>query len=43
MYDANIYEIVSMYIDAIKKDGVTGEPAKTSTPNAPKFATTWPT
>jgi branched-chain amino acid transport system substrate-binding protein len=27
MYDANIYEIVSMYIDAIKKAGVTGKPA----------------
>jgi branched-chain amino acid transport system substrate-binding protein len=27
MYDANIYEIVSMYIDAIKKSGVTGKPA----------------
>ncbi|MGM5025317.1 ABC transporter substrate-binding protein [Tardiphaga sp. 862_B3_N4_1] len=27
MYDANIYEIVSMYIDAIKKTGVTGKPA----------------
>lgn len=26
MYDANIYEIVSMYIDAIKKAGVTGKP-----------------
>jgi branched-chain amino acid transport system substrate-binding protein len=26
MYDANIYEIVSMYIDAIKKSGVTGKP-----------------
>lgn len=26
MYDANIYEIVSMYIDAIKKTGVTGKP-----------------
>jgi branched-chain amino acid transport system substrate-binding protein len=25
MYDANIYEIVSMYIDAIKKTGVTGK------------------
>jgi branched-chain amino acid transport system substrate-binding protein len=24
MYDANIYEIVSMYIDAVKKAGVTG-------------------
>ncbi len=28
MYDANIYEIVSMYIDAAKKDGLTGDPAK---------------
>jgi branched-chain amino acid transport system substrate-binding protein len=27
MYDANVYEIVSMYIDAIKKTGVTGKPA----------------
>jgi branched-chain amino acid transport system substrate-binding protein len=26
MYDANIYEIVSIYIDAIKKTGVTGKP-----------------
>jgi branched-chain amino acid transport system substrate-binding protein len=26
MYDANIYEIVSMYVDAIKKAGVTGKP-----------------
>jgi branched-chain amino acid transport system substrate-binding protein len=26
MYDANIYEIVSMYIDAIKKEGITGKP-----------------
>lgn len=26
MYDANIYEIVSMYIDAVKKAGVTGDP-----------------
>jgi branched-chain amino acid transport system substrate-binding protein len=26
MYDANIYEIVSMYIDAVKKSGVTGKP-----------------
>jgi branched-chain amino acid transport system substrate-binding protein len=26
MYDANIYEIVSIYIDAIKKSGVTGKP-----------------
>ena len=26
MYDANIYEIVSMYIDAVKKTGVTGKP-----------------
>lgn len=26
MYDANIYEIVSMYIDAAKKTGVTGKP-----------------
>jgi len=26
MFDANIYEIVSMYIDAIKKTGVTGKP-----------------
>jgi branched-chain amino acid transport system substrate-binding protein len=28
MYDANIYEIVSMYIEAAKKDGLTGDPAK---------------
>jgi branched-chain amino acid transport system substrate-binding protein len=26
MYDANIYEIVSMYIDAVKKAGVTAKP-----------------
>ena len=26
MYDANIYEIVSIYIDAIKASGVTGKP-----------------
>jgi branched-chain amino acid transport system substrate-binding protein len=26
MYDANIYEIVSMYIDAVKKAGVTSKP-----------------
>lgn len=26
MYDANIYEIVNMYIDAAKKAGVTGKP-----------------
>jgi len=26
MYDANIYEIVSMYIEAVKKAGVTGKP-----------------
>jgi branched-chain amino acid transport system substrate-binding protein len=26
MYDANIYEIVSMYIDAVKKTGATGKP-----------------
>jgi branched-chain amino acid transport system substrate-binding protein len=26
MYDANIYEIVSIYIDAIKATGVTGKP-----------------
>jgi len=26
MYDANIYEIVSMYIDAAKKTGITGKP-----------------
>ena len=26
MYDANIYETVSMYIDAVKKVGVTGRP-----------------
>jgi branched-chain amino acid transport system substrate-binding protein len=26
MYDANIYEIVSIYIDAIRKSGVTGKP-----------------
>ena len=26
MYDANIYEIVSLYIDAIKKAGVSGKP-----------------
>jgi branched-chain amino acid transport system substrate-binding protein len=26
MYDANIYETVSMYIDAVKKAGVTGKP-----------------
>ena len=27
MYDANIYEIVSMYIDAVKSGGITGKPA----------------
>ncbi len=26
MYDANIYEIVNMYIDAVKKAGVSGKP-----------------
>lgn len=26
MYDANIYEIVSMYVDAAKKSGLTGKP-----------------
>jgi branched-chain amino acid transport system substrate-binding protein len=26
MYDANIYEIVSIYIDAIKSAGVSGKP-----------------
>jgi branched-chain amino acid transport system substrate-binding protein len=26
MYDANIYEIISMYVDAVKKTGVTGKP-----------------
>lgn len=26
MYDANIYEIVSIYVDAVKKAGVTGKP-----------------
>lgn len=26
MYDANIYEIVSMYVDAAKKAGITGKP-----------------
>jgi branched-chain amino acid transport system substrate-binding protein len=26
MYDANIYEIVSMYIEAVKKAGLTGKP-----------------
>jgi branched-chain amino acid transport system substrate-binding protein len=25
MYDANIYEIVSMYVDAMKKSGVSGK------------------
>ena len=25
MYDANIYEIVSMYIDAVKSSGITGK------------------
>lgn len=28
MYDANIYEIMQMYIDAVKKEGVTAEPAE---------------
>jgi branched-chain amino acid transport system substrate-binding protein len=28
MYDANIYEIVSMYIEAATTDGVTGDSAK---------------
>ena len=27
MYDANIYEIVSMYVDAMKKAGITGKPS----------------
>lgn len=27
MYDANIYEIVSMYVDAVKNAGVTGKPS----------------
>jgi branched-chain amino acid transport system substrate-binding protein len=27
MYDANIYEIVSMYVDAVKKAGIAGKPA----------------
>ncbi|HEX9466097.1 MAG TPA: ABC transporter substrate-binding protein [Alphaproteobacteria bacterium] len=27
MYDANIYEIVNMYLDAVRKAGVTGKPA----------------
>jgi branched-chain amino acid transport system substrate-binding protein len=27
MYDANIYEIVSMYVEAAKKSGITGKPA----------------
>jgi branched-chain amino acid transport system substrate-binding protein len=27
MFDANIYEIVSMYIDAVRKAGITGKPA----------------
>ncbi len=26
MYDANIYEIVNMYVDAAKKSGITGKP-----------------
>ena len=26
MYDANIYETVNMYIDAVKKSGITGKP-----------------
>ncbi len=26
MYDANIYEIVSMYVDAVKNGGITGKP-----------------
>ena len=26
MYDANIYEIVSMYVAAIKESGITGKP-----------------
>ena len=26
MYDANIYEIVSMYIDGVKQAGITGKP-----------------
>ncbi len=28
MYDANIYEIVSMYIDAVKQDHIAGKPAE---------------
>jgi branched-chain amino acid transport system substrate-binding protein len=27
MYDANIYEIMNMYLDAVKKAGVTADPA----------------
>jgi len=27
MYDANIYEIVNMYLDGVRKEGVTGKPA----------------
>ena len=40
MYDANIYEIVSMYIDAVKTAGITGKP-EISKPTAPRSATTW--
>jgi branched-chain amino acid transport system substrate-binding protein len=34
MYDANIYEIVSIYIDAIKATGVTGKPEDLETDRA---------
>jgi branched-chain amino acid transport system substrate-binding protein len=34
MYDANIYETVSMYIDAVKKAGVTGKPEDLATDRA---------
>lgn len=31
MYDANIYEIVSMYVDALKKTGAKGKPENVET------------
>ena len=42
MYDANIYEIVSMYIDAASRRPASPASRKISTPTAPRSATTWP-
>ncbi len=38
MYDANIYEVVSMYIAAVKKAGISGK-ARIWKPTAPRSAT----